>query len=397
MLALIVTGMPGAQRLMIVFLIQYEYGLEVLGKFTNDISIVFMITLFTAIGWANLILVRVPAARSRERLAVVRELMRYILPTIAVGGCAIAILGYMNRAFEPGSMIVVLIGWTGYQLVRHYLISVSEYEIILRIDAACTGCIALLLAGPLTFLNPLLCMGVPLGAISMWGWIQVERGAKGIKYEKCQARNNSCRSGLEFGLTNFLNEGMTLLLGPISAMAAGVAYAGVIGLITAFLSIVLLFPRALTMHYMPRLAVADKEERKTFFEVFRAYRRYLHVMVVAMAFGAVIVGIIISWYIDERGMGVERAWAILLLVLANAVVNQMALPDSVRLIVKEKSQLMVRINATTFVAYGMLLFTLTNSQSGITFLLTLLSGQGMIGLMRLGLLRHFAGRMQYGR
>lgn len=396
MLALIATGMPGVQRLMIVSLIQYEYGLEVLGEFTNDLSIVFMITLFTAIGWANLILVRVPAAQGGERLCVVHDLMRYIVPAVGVGGCTIAILGYVNQAFAPASMIVVLVGWTGYQLVRHYLISVRDYERLLQIDAACTGSIALLLAVPMTFVNPLMCMGIPLTAIAFGGWIRVERGARLIKHQKPPTGDGSLRTGLEFGMTNFLNEGMTLLLAPITASVSGVAYAGVIGLSTAILSVVLLFPRALTMHYMPKLAMAVKKESEEFSAVFRTYRRYLYLLVGAMAIGALSGGVITGWYIDESTMGLEKAWAIFLMILVNAVVNQMALPDSVRLIVKEQSQLMVRINAVTFVSYGMLVFTLSSWQSGVTFLLAILSGQLMISLMRLGLLNYYAGRMRYG-
>jgi hypothetical protein len=85
LLALGVTAMPGVQRLLLALFIEFRHGLQLLGQFTNDVSIVMLVTHFTAIGWASLILVRVPVASGIGQLRVVRSLLRYVYPSVILG------------------------------------------------------------------------------------------------------------------------------------------------------------------------------------------------------------------------------------------------------------------------------------------------------------------------
>jgi hypothetical protein len=92
----------------------------------------------------------------------------------------------------------------------------------------------------------------------------------------------------------------------------------------------------------------------------------------------------------------NHAWAIALLLLVITVVNQMGLPDSNRLMVKEQTYLMMRINALAFGVFAACAMGLCFFQTGLMGIEVLLVAQLVIVAMRVVILNGYARRLQYG-
>ena len=397
LLALAVTAMPGVQRALLVLMVQFYYGLVSLGRFTNDLSIVFVLTHFTAIGWASLILVRVPSSEGLERLLVIRRLLRFIVPILGIAVLIIMGFGILGIAFQPLFMTSLLVGWTGYQLIRHFFIALRDYQSLLRIDLLCTGCMAALLLWPDNRIDPLVAMGMPLSALAAAGLLHVMYRSQQRRTRAGSESGKDLTSGMQFGMANFLSDGIILLLAPLANLLAGPAYAGLIGLVLSGLGILLLFPRALTMHHIPDLARANKEAPSEFVAVYRSFRRILLGLLSLIAVALLVIATIGGPLLFPEAISLKHAWLIFVLLLANTVVGQMGVPDSSRLMVKEQGRLMMKINGAAFALFGVLIAVLCLMPSDAAILVWLLGGQVAISGMRCAWLNVHARRMQYGR
>jgi hypothetical protein len=396
LLALAVTAMPGLQRALLVLLIQFRYGLVSLGQFTNDLSVVFILTHFTAIGWASLILVRVPAAEGIERLSVIHRLLRFVFLILGIGMLFITGLGFFGVVFQPLFMMCLLVGWTGYQLIRHSFIALRDYRILLRIDLLCTGCMAALVLWPGNRVDPLLAIGMPLLALSAAGLLYLMYRSREMRAWADGNSGKDFRSGMEFGMANFLSDGMILLLAPLASLLAGPAYAGLIGLILSGMGILLLFPRALTMHHISALARAKKADPSEFLTVFLSFRRILLGLLLLIAVALLPIAAVGGPLFFPDAISLENSWMIFVLLLANTVIGQMAVPDSSRLMVNEQGHLMMRINGAAFAIFGALILVLCLMPSDAAELVLLLGGQVAISGIRCLWLNLHARRMRYG-
>lgn len=396
LLALSVTAMPGIQRMLLALIIQFGFGLHTLGQFTNDVSIISMIMHFTAIGWANLILVRVPAAEGIERLLVVRRLLRYIYPILAIGVVTILLLGLSPWAFQPGLMVCVLLGWTGYQLIRHFFVSLRDYVPLLLMDLISTGCMFALLLIPSSGVSPMFSLGAPLMLLTAWGWLYLMYKSRPFNEVRGLGSNRDLKSGIELGMTNFFSDGMILSLGPITNFLAGPGYTGLMGLVMSFLGALLLFPRALTMYHLPELVRADKRAPADFFAVFQNFRRLMLKLLLITGIVVLLLGTAGGPLLFTEAASLNEAGAIYLLLLAITVANQIGLPDSSRLMIKEQTHLMMRVNALAFFIFAVFASILCLTHAGVASILLLLVGQLAVTAVRILLLNIYARRLQYG-
>lgn len=249
--AIVATGMPGLYRVIAFFGIQRIYSLGELGKAASAFSVAQILGFFTAIGWASLILVRVPAARTRE------DAVQRFYGLLGMGGVSALAIGagvlLWALLFDPrGSWretLAILIGWSIYQLARHYFLAHRKYRIVIAYDVT-------LLVVTACFVVTLHRLGVSAGwslggaLAAIGGLMLISIGSPGRlagdwKFEP---------KGIEFGFTNFLSGGIALSLVPIANAANGARFAGIISLIASFSLISALIPRAISMYRLPELS-----------------------------------------------------------------------------------------------------------------------------------------------
>lgn len=343
--AILATGMPGLYRVIAFLVVQRVYSLGDLGRAGVAFAIAQTLAFFTAIGWAGLVLVRVPAAPDRaRRVQRFYELAFMGMMTLSVCSVMTAIIGRLPHFdFPVLETVVILAGWTVYQLTRHYFLAHREYRFIVLSDAV------LLLN---TFLSIFAfrrlnaSAGLPLGfALALSGVLMLWRIGRpdNFKVPRCET------AGLEFGFTNLLSGGIALSLVPIASHTDGAQFAGLMSLIGSICAISALIPRAITTYRLPelsRLAAAGE----SLHDLTRKTNREIQLASIATFAGSsVFVGAIC--YLNATAREFSYAFGCGLAMSAVGCISMSSMAHSSVLMVREASKPAMLINLTACLAY----------------------------------------------
>jgi len=249
--ALICTGSPGLYRVVVFFAVQHVYSLAELGRTASSMSIAQMAAFFTAIGWATLILVRVPAATTEQGAIAVfyRVVTMSLATTVLCTLLALTIAFFKTVQFDLPAFVALLWGWTAYQIARHYFVALKRFRIAIAFDialiASSGGMLALCHRGGLSADNA---VAMALGAIAIAMFVRIGRPALDVLPKRLDTE------GLQFGLTNFLSGGIQLVFVPAATIMCGAAFAGMLSLLSSVTAIGMLLPRAISMTQLADLA-----------------------------------------------------------------------------------------------------------------------------------------------
>ncbi|BCQ24510.1 hypothetical protein NK8_26840 [Caballeronia sp. NK8] len=355
--AILATGMPGLYRVIAFLAVQKLYSLGDLGRAGVAFSIAQTLAFFTAIGWAGLILVRVPAAPDHAlRVRRFYELAFMGLVTLSVCSAMTAIVGTLDRFDFPAlETVFILVGWTVYQLARHYFLAHREYRFIVLND------IVLLLT---TFLSILAfrklnaVAGLPLGiALALSGALMLFRIGRPDNFEVPHYEPK----GLEFGFTNFLSGGIALSLVPMASHTDGIRFAGLMSLIGSICAISALIPRAITMYRLPALSRIAAAGGSLHELTRKTSREIQFASVAAFAGNAVFVAAIC--YLNTSESEFCNAFVSGIALSAVGCISMSSMAHSSVLMVREASKAAMLINLSACIAYV-----------GIALLLHLLGG-----------------------
>ncbi len=336
--ALAATGMPGAYKVLIFFLVQQVHGLNMLGNIASSQSFAQILGFFTAIGWSSLILVRVAQAKTKKdcieafnRLAMMGgiTLILCVIGTMLIG----ALLGKVENAFQASCWLAA---WTLYQIPRHYFIALKAYRNALYLDAVVIGLsISSLIAVPAENVSFWLAMSMLTGGLATCCFIQNNSKSKppSISYEI---------KGLEFGLTNFLSGGISLSLIPLASYFEDEVFAGILSLFVSVASIALLIPRSISLSQLPQLAQNINDPISLSINAARM-RRQITVcnFFTSLVCFAIAGGILLH---AQNSLDSSKLAPILLIVILQNALSTQSLVDANMLMAKEKSRSLLKVN-----------------------------------------------------
>ncbi|MBN3810608.1 hypothetical protein [Paraburkholderia sp. Ac-20347] len=340
--AIIATGMPGLYRVLAFMGVQKLYSLSDLGRAASAFSIAQILAFFTAIGWASLILVRVPAARDREeRVERFYELLRMGVVSLLVLGIGVVLWSRFSHSEISGTeTIVIMIGWTIYQLTRHYFLALRKYRRVIFYDVVLlVATTAYVLISRRLGVSAGLPLGAALGTTGMFMLINIGLPRVFPKTKTMELK------GIEFGFTNFLSGGVALSLVPIANFTDGARFAGVISLIASVSAISALVPRAISMYRLPELSRLASEGKSLKELSTQTAREIMLSCLGAFVVNALIVACIVFyegaldrlWYTSICGVALCAQGCISMLGMANSSV----------LMVREASRASMTINAAS--------------------------------------------------
>jgi hypothetical protein len=360
--AIVAIGMPGLYRVLAFACIQKVYSLEDLGRAASAFSVAQILAFFTAIGWASLILVRIPAADNRDdRVQQFYELAGMALVSLLIlsvaSGIGTAMFGVAESAEE---MVVILVGWSFYQLSRHYFLALRAYRRIIGYDTFLLVSTGLYLIGCRRIG---MAAGFPLGmALATTGILMLLN----IGWPRRMPRPKKFEfKGLEFGFTNFLSGGVALSFVPIANYTNGASFAGVISLIASFSAMSALIPRAITVYRLPELSKLAGAGRSLLQLTSQTAREIALACVVAFAANVVIVVAIVSYEGSP-----ENFWYTLIcgvVLCAQVGISMLGSAYSSVLMVREESRQSVFVNLISCSAFAGALVVFYGVSSGLNF------------------------------
>ncbi|WP_241300148.1 hypothetical protein [Burkholderia stabilis] len=349
--ALVCTGAPGLYRVLTFWLIQRICSLDELGHAASNLSIAQMIGFFTAIGWATLILVRVPA--SDGKLAARGAF--YALVSMAGWTAVAATLACMLVSatglveFDLGGVVALMWGWTGYQLARHFFVSYRRYRITIAFDCLLiAGSCAALWVGARHGASASLCLAVSLVAVAVAMFAAIGAPVRHAFSMRIDVK------GLQFGLTNFLSGGIALVIVPAANAMCGASFAGMLSLFSSLTSVGNLLPRAISIAQLPEL-VKRKKDKAPLDATLGAMRRNIDLsnLVVLVANLVMVVGLTYRYGLGDNGAYAVLAGGVLLAIQCAAGV--LGVVSSNVMMVFEQSAATARINIGTSVLFIALL------------------------------------------
>lgn len=282
-LALICTGMPGAQRLFLFFLIEKVVNQKTFGLFSMDYSLVQMFSFFTAVSWCGVVVGRTPKLNEESKKIFLAKLLNssfvcYLFFSLIL--VALHLLGFINFIAES---LLFMLTWMLYQIFRHYHVAEKNYIQTLAGDSISilSFCILILLD-----VEPYFALGLSLIAAIIV--LYTPSFAPRLLFIGDKEQKNA----FEVGLFNFLLGLSSAALPFVVGYSGNIEYAGLFAYISTLIAILQLIPRAIGFNYIPSLAKAIDTER---FEII--YKKYVfenHIAVALSAIGFICFGVILE-------------------------------------------------------------------------------------------------------
>ncbi|WP_027178094.1 hypothetical protein [Maridesulfovibrio bastinii] len=340
------TALPGAQRIFLYFLVEHFFGLQFLGRFANDLSIIFMIGYFTAVGWSSMIMIRVPQTDGLAKLQTLFTIAKFSFFSLIPSCIIIYFLGYLGFIFNPDLSSFVLVSWSLFMLFRRFMLALKRYHILFAAELlVLTGIAVILWFGRKYPFAPYFSYAVPCAVVTLTAICLTTWLLKKNKLNFFNAQPGVMRHGLEFGLNNFVSGGRMLLLTPLVVQIAGEIYGGIIGLINSVLGVVQLFPRTLSQFHLPEMSRLVKNgDSISFIGYVSKFRKQVSALLTLIFLFSAIGW----WAIGLTPYGVrlhaDGAVFIFYIMLIATVIDQAVIADANSLMVRELSFLMLKVN-----------------------------------------------------
>lgn len=352
------TGMPGFYKAFIFFLIQYVHGVDVLGKIASYQSIAQIMGYFTAIGWASLVMVRVPNKITyKEKIAALNGLFAMGVGTFFFLSVPMLLIGYFAGEINYALQVVFwLVAWTIYQIPRHYFIAEKKYWQVLIFDmAVILFSVLSIFFVPSRHVSTMLAVAMFFSSFIIYGLLQI-RTRSYLEWSGYEPK------GLEFGFSNFLSGGIALSTIPLARYFQGDSFAGIISLFLSIMSIAFLVPRAISFNQIPELTqIIHNNNYEKLNDKSRIMKRQIAWVNIAMLIlGASLVMFIFIIYNLHEDEGV--LFFSLVLLLLQMIVGNFTLVDSNILMTKELSRLLMNINLMSATIYLVVIFFLLTTR-----------------------------------
>lgn len=370
LLPLLVAGLPGLVRLFFIILAEKSLSIQEFGQLSSDLSVVILVSFFTTIGWCGLLLVRLPKLQEKDKWGYFKKIRKVAAVSVLASFVFLYLLKLHGGIYSILGVCVLLIGWSAYQLRRHFFLANKEYKNIIAIDLISFVSFSIL-AYFFGMGDGLALLGVGYLTLLIYRIHILDNSVLG-NLDKADYKFS-----LNVGLTNFLSGSVVMLFIPYCSVAYGIEYAALIGFIVSLLGIVLLVPRALASFYTPDLS-KNYNNAVTMLSIYNKFSVLTYSALVFILFFLFVFITLFFERLFEGLSGISGAADIFYSFSLLIFFQQLSLPGSVLLISLEKSKVMLFSNVIYMVAFIFVLIIDSlsmgvNSISKILLLLSILS------------------------
>lgn len=321
------TGLPGLHRVLMFIVVERLYTIMELGDFSSDMSIVYLLSYFTAVGWSSLVMTKIPKLEDKEQYLfrlMITSLIYYVFFALIL--YAMYISGLIK---DIVASLLFLFSWMIYQILRHYNITFRAYRRILAVDTSCIIITVLIL---FTKLPPLIAVAVAYLLVSALFIPNLLE----LKF-KIIPVTDQIKAG-EVGLSNFLLGAASSGLPFICGLVVDVKYSALIGFALSFLYVLHLLPRAISSYFVPKMSKLVKDDKYIFM---RESVKQFTFSTISLIFASVLLSIIIyvvHLYGTPSLVNIDNALYIMYLLLANSILTVFSLPATDFFLAIEKTK-----------------------------------------------------------
>mgnify|MGYP006100771781 CR=1 FL=1 len=333
---LLVTAMPGLQKLIIFILSERLLSVSALGEFSSDYSILLVLSFLNSVGWAGLIMVRVPKLQSMDEhrylFKVLETCTAYYLLSLGI----IFILHHYGMITDLINAALYSFAWMIYQIVRHYRLAKGDYGRILISDIVILIIFTVLMA---IIQRPLLSLFVSTFVAALLLIVKpliIER--------KLISWTDQIKS-LEISVNNILNAAILMSLPFIANIGGEVEIGALIGYFLPFFTMSLLLSRGISLFYIPHLASSSGMALSILFKKFNVLNFIIVIVVIVLTY---LLFMLLKPYLGFLSFDVlGRANLIVGLVLA-VTVGALSMPASSFLLAKEYTSELLQSSVVQF-------------------------------------------------
>lgn len=347
-LLLIVTAFPGINKLVLFFLIEKIYDINILGKFSNDYYLIQLFIIFTSIGISSLIMVNIPKIENHieflsKSITSVFLLCLLFMPIIYICYNYNYLFSYYNALFLLISMSLNLI-------IRHYYLSIKKYKIVLQFDLILFLFICILLTLEINFLEVIDKISISYILVFFIFILSIKKiNFKILKIE-------DFKESFHISSVSFLSAGIYLFFIPLINQKLGIEYTALMSIIFTLSSVMVLFPRALSTYYLPDISknlLNDNLEK-----IYNKFFLYTVLSLIFLYFISIIILFLISNFIFKELFNREYSNFLYLIFISSILVSQLSLAPSNLIVAAKKSLLLTKIGFYLVIFYLFILFIL---------------------------------------
>ena len=315
----------------------------------------FSLSFLSAVGPANLILIRIPKAEELVAHKEVLSIALVALSFVSVGWLVIAVLYFFGIIFHPILTSFLMLSWTGYQIFRHFFLSKKNYvhlfiaENFLIIISISVLYFSVGMGENGAYVALILPYGVVSGLSLFFLTIRSKVLFQGNLLSSVKI---TAVKAFEFGLANFVSGGMSMLIPPAVVFISKPEYGAVIGLITQYLGVVALLPRALALNNLPDISIALKGGSiKSCCFLIKNFRKNIIFVNTLIFFLSLAFWYFASTYFYVDELGQEGSSLIFYILLISTVFSYVFYPDINYFMASEASRLLLFYNGLAFCLY----------------------------------------------
>lgn len=339
---LISIGMPGLQKLIIFLIIEFIFGITILGKFSNDFYIVQFIIIFIAIGLSGIILVKLPKLNlDKQKQFISKIIYTYFLLTFFAFTVLFA-LELFNFVYSSLFSYALLFTIGLNLLIRHYCLALKIYKKLIFLDLSIIFIFLLLIN---IFQNVSLIVSMCYLIPTVF-FIYKEKLLNNIILLNLKDFINS----VHISFVNFLTGGVYLLFTPLVNLKLGIEYSAFFGTIFIISSIVVLIPMALSIYYLPILS-QNILNKNIYISLIKKFEFFNYISLIFLFLFSIVIYFILSNFFLVELFSLNESFILYILFVLSIITAKLSLPISNIFLSFEKTYLMTRVNVIIIIFY----------------------------------------------
>lgn len=349
-------GFPGLNRLVLFAIVSSLATTQELGHFANDFAVAQLASVFTSVGWGTLLTVRSAQDLKNKGEQAASSISVYAILLLLLAIPVMALLSQFGLVFSALWTWLYLAGWSGFNLLRTKCIGADDHTPLLVVEVLIvsgTVCLVGLFAKHGT---AIMLAAIPFLATGLlWLiWKGSERLRNFRSTEEGLIDGVTARRGLEYGFANFTSAGLFSQLPILATHSGSISQAGLIGTLLSMVAVMDLVPASMTAYFLPQIARYFKDkDYSSYSELLKRQKTVLLLgLVGVMGLGiAGWVGLRLLGYPLVASPGANHSFALL---LACYFFNHLSNPAANYFQARERSDLSIRINTATYLAFWVL-------------------------------------------